>query len=135
MSNDWHNKVTPRRHNLIGSTAGDQVSVTTVPTILRGVQGFNISTGIQIFVHIYDSTSIAPSSGSAVKTIAIPSGVGPSTQALIGGAIWAPGVGAPTLDNGFAYSVGTNALSSAALSTAAAGLAVINFDFEPLRGT
>lgn len=134
MSQDFHNKVTPRRHVLGGSTTLDQISVTTVPTILRGVQAFNLSTGINLFIHIYDST-VSLSSGEARKTIPIPAAVGPSTQALIAGVVYAPGPGAVTLDNGFAYSIGTNPTSSAALSTAAAGLAIINFDYEPLRGT
>lgn len=117
-----------------GSTATDQLVVTTLPTILRAVTAFNLSTGINLFIHIYDST-ISVSSGNAVKTIPIPSAVSGSTAALIGGVSYTPGECGPTLDNGFAYSIGTNPTSSAALSTAAAGLAIINFDYEPLRGS
>jgi hypothetical protein len=134
VSMDFHNRVTARRHVLAGSTAGDAVNVTTVPTLFRGLQAFNLSTGINLYVHIFDSSSLI-SSGEARKTIPIPAAVSASTNALIGGAVYAPGLGAPILDNGFTYAIGTNPTSSAALSTAAAGLAIVNFDYEPLRGT
>jgi hypothetical protein len=120
-----------------GTTSGDRVTLTTVPTQLCGVQAFNLSTGINIYLHFFDSTtpmSTAAANNNCVKTLVIPSAVSPSTAALVAGLIYAP-PSPISFSSGLTFSLGSNLQSSAAFTTVAASLAVINLDYEPARDT
>lgn len=134
MPTEFHNKAVSRKHVIQGSTDGDRINVTTVPTLLHGVQAFNLSTGIAIYVHIYDSTALVSTTGvDSIKTLLIPAAVSPTTVSIGSGFIYrAPPI---TLSSGFTYAIGGNLQSTGAFSTVAAGLGVVNFDYEPLRNT
>lgn len=134
MGQDFHNKVMSRKHVIAGTTGGDRVNVTAVPTLLHGVQAFNVSTGVLFYVHIYDSTAIVSTTGvDSIKTLCVPAAVSPTTVAIGSGFIYeAPGV---LLSSGFTYAIGGNIQSTAAFSTVAAALGVVNFDYEPVRNT
>lgn len=134
MPQDFHNKVISRKHVIAGTTGGDRINVTTVPTLLHGVQAFNISTGVIFYVHIYDSTALVSTTGvDSIKTLAVPAAVSPTTVSVGSGFIYdAPPF---TLSSGFTYAISGNIQSTGAYSTVAAGLGVVNFDYEPLRNT
>ena len=134
MPLEFHNAIMGRKHVVLGST-DDRASVTTVPTLLHGVQAFNVSSGVLFYVHIFDSSAlVSTAGGAAIKTLLVPAAVNPSTVAVGSGFVYAPH-GPITLNNGFAYAIGGNLNSTAAFSTVAANLGVCNFDYEPIRST
>jgi hypothetical protein len=134
MGQAFHNKVKSLKHVLLGST-NDRAGVTSVPTLLHGVQAFNVSTGVIFYVHVFDSTAMVSTTGdAAAKTFAVPAAVSPTTVSVGAGFIYAPS-NPITLDNGFAYAIGSNLNSTAAFSTVAANLGVVNFDYEAQRST
>lgn len=129
----WGNKVVTRRHVVAGTTAGDLVSVTTVPTALHAIHGLNRSTGTIAYLHIYDST-VALSSGSADATFVVPGAVSPTTVSIGSGIVYSAGGNPLILDNGLAFAIGGNFASSAAFSTIAADLAVVTLFYERQSG-
>lgn len=136
MPQTFNNRINSYRHIIAGTTGGDRVVVTTMPTLIHSVQAFNVSSAAIYYVHIFDSTAIVSTAGgNADKTIVVPFGAVAETSSRFpsgAGAIYQPSQPF-LLDNGFTFAVGGNINSTTAYTTVAANIGVINFDWETYR--
>ena len=116
-----------RMHYHLSTGLGDLTNVSTRPTTLYGIAGFNNSTGVIAYLKVYDIStgisSVTSTAGTPSGVFLVPCGVSPTTVA-IGAGISVQFPQGWNLTNGLSYSIVAGAADNSTVAVAAAAVII-----------